>query len=269
MDLLLALSHVLAFLMLALAIALPPLRRSAVIVLLVVAGIGLIAGAAEGGTRSLTTVHHYAGYEGAAMEVSMVAFPTGTFEAPAWQWPLPFAGFAAIWIGVLLWLQQRPVQSAWVLPTLLAWTGLATWLDLQHLAAPAAVVQPIGLDRFLWPAGLALALLAARRASGLLVLFVTVGGGVMLARLPAALFSKYASDNGLGTCLDIGSVRDIVNPMTQMQFEPRLVAGSSEQQFWLIWLEHVIFYPAVYVMSLFGIALAAHMFHRHGPETEA
>jgi hypothetical protein len=73
----------------------------------------------------------------------------------------------------------------------------------------------------------------------------------------------------MGTCLDISSVRDIVNPMTQMQFEPRLQAGSTEQQFWLIWLEHVIFYPAVYVMSLFGIALATYMFHRHGPETEA
>jgi hypothetical protein len=51
--------------------------------------------------------------------------------------------------------------------------------------------------------------------------------------------------------------------MTQMQFEPRLVAGSSEQQFWLIWLEHVIFFPAVYLMSLFGIAFGLWLYHRH------
>ena len=130
-------------------------------------------------------------------------------------------------------------------------------------------MQPVGLDRFLWPAGLAAALLAARRAKSLLQLFVMVGATTLLSRLPAALFSKYASDHQLGTCLDISKVVDIVNPMTQMQFEPRLVAGTGAQQFWLIWLEHVIFFPAVYLMSLLGIAFGAYMFHRHGPETES
>lgn len=66
-----------------------------------------------------------------------------------------------------------------------------------------------------------------------------------------------------GTCLDIHTIRDIVNPMTQMQFEPRLAIGSKEQYFWLIWLEHVIFYPAVYVMSLSGIGFGTYMFHKH------
>ena len=103
-------------------------------------------------------------------------------------------------------------------------------------------------------------------ARSLLSLFVLVGGGVTLARLPAALFSKYSSDAHLGGVLDVSSVRDIVNPMTQMQFEPPLAAGSGQQQFWLIWLEHVIFFPAVYAMSLFGIAFALWMFHKHGDD---
>ena len=95
------------------------------------------------------------------------------------------------------------------------------------------------------------------------MLFVTLSASTIAARLPAAIFSKYASDHHLGTSLDISTVRDIVNPMTQMQFDPRLDPGSGAQQFWLIWLEHVIFFPGVYVMSLLGIAFGLHMFHRH------
>ena len=78
------------------------------------------------------------------------------------------------------------------------------------------------------------------------------------------MFSRYASDAQLGTSLDVHLVRDIVNPTTHTQFVPRLTPGSSEQYFWLIWLEHAIFFPAIYFMSLFGIAFGAHMFHKHG-----
>ena len=59
---------------------------------------------------------------------------------------------------------------------------------------------------------------------------------------------------------------DIVNPLNHMQFEPRLEAGSTAQQFWLIWAEHLIAYPAFYLMSYVGIGFCVHMFVRHGPE---
>jgi hypothetical protein len=225
--------------------------------------VGLGVGFADAGERRLTTVHTYAGFEGISQEVSMVSFPTGEFVAPGWQWPLPFAGSAVAWIVVLLALHRRPVQSPLLLPLLFAWSAAACWLGLQALAAPGMLVQPLGPDRFLWPAGLAAALLAARRARGFVALFVAVAATTMLARLPLALFSKLASDGRWGTVLDVSSVRDIVNPMTQMQFEPRLEPGSGQQQFWLIWLEHVIFFPAVHLMSLLGIAFGAWMFHRH------
>ena len=272
MDVLLALLHVAAYLTLALALAVPPLRRSAALVLgaaaLLSLGHGFAGlGAAADGTRTLTTVHTYAGFEGSAMEVSMVRFPTGTFTAPAFLWPLPFVGFAGLWIVVLLRLGRRPLESPWFLPLACAWTATAAWLGMQVLAAPDALVQPVGLDRFLWPAGLALALIAARTAPNLFWLFFAVGLGTVAARLPAALFSKVASDRELGTVLDISPVRDIVNPLTQMPFSPRLEVGSTAQQFWLIWLEHVVFFPAVYLLSAFGIAFGAYMFHRHGPET--
>lgn len=264
MEILLALALVLALLLGALALAVPALRKIAATVLVVVALVAVGLGLSGPAERTLTTVHHYAGFEGAALEVSVVAFPTGTVTAPGWQWPLPFAAFAAVWAAGLLSLGQRLPKNGFVLPLLFAWTGLAMWLGMQALAAPAELVQPIGIDRILWPAGLAMALLVARYAGSLPVLVLGMSLGTVLARLPAALWSKYASDHQLGTSLDVSSIRNIVNPLTQMQFQPPLELGSGQQQFWLIWAEHVIAYPAFYAMSLGGIAFAAHMFFKHG-----
>lgn len=263
MDLTIALLHILAWLVLAFALILPKIRRIAISVLTVVAGLTLMHGMGDE-ERTLETVHTYAGYQGSEMEVSMVSFPTGTITADGGQWAMPYAGFAMLWILILWAIRKREVKNPWGLPLLLAWTSFLTWLGLQHYAAPAIVVQPVGLDRFLWPAGLALCLVAARHAKSMVMLFVMVSSGILLGRLPVALFSKYASDNELGTVLDIHLVRDIVNPMTQQPFDPRLEIGSGQQQFWLIWLEHVIFFPGVYAMSLLGIAFGAYMFHRHG-----
>ncbi|MEO6595156.1 MAG: hypothetical protein ABIP94_10430 [Planctomycetota bacterium] len=266
MDVLLACLHGVAYVALAFALPLPRARGLAMGLLLVAAAASVVAGGLGDGERTLTTVHTYAGYDGAAQEVSMVSFATGTATAPGWQWPLPFAAFAGFWLLVLWSLRQRQPKNACLLPLLFAWSGTAAWLGMQHLAAPSAIVQPIGLDRFLYPAGLALSLLAARSARSLLVLFVTLSASTIAARLPAAVFSKYASDHHLGTSLDISTVRDIVNPMTQMQFDPRLEPGSGAQQFWLIWLEHVLIFPAVYCLSFLGIAFGAYMFHKHGAD---
>jgi hypothetical protein len=268
MEALLVCLHIAAYLALGLALPLPRLRRLAIAALLVAAAVSVAAGLLDPAERTLQTVHTYAGYQGHAFEVSMVSFPTGTVTAPGWQWPLPFAAFALLWAfwlrGLADRLPRRPIATALVF----AWTAMTAWLAMQWLAAPAALVQPIGLDRFLFPAGLALSILAARTSSGLVALFVTISAGAIGARLPAALFSKYASDAELGTCLDIHRIVDIVNPMTQMQFEPRLVPGSGVQQFWLIWLEHVIVFPALYLLSFLGVAFGVYMFHTHGPETE-
>lgn len=268
MDVTLTCLHLAAYLVLALALPIPRLRGVAILVLAVAATAGLATGLMAPGERTLQTVHTYAGYAGGDMEVSMVRFPTGTVTAPGWQWPLPFALFAAFWLTVLFRSKDRPLGKPWLWPLLFAWTATAAWLGMQTLAAPELLVQPVGLDRFLWPAGLAASLLAARTATKALPLFVLVSSTILLARLPAALFSKFASDGKLGTCLDVSSVIHIVNPMTQMQFEKPFVPNSSEHQFWTIWLEHVIFFPAVHLMSLFGIAYSAWMFHRHGAESQ-
>ncbi|MBL9078601.1 MAG: hypothetical protein JNL08_13910 [Planctomycetes bacterium] len=268
MEVLLACLQLAAYVALGLALPLPRLRRPAQVLLLLAAATGVALGVTGPAERTLTTVHTYAGFEPAAFEVSMVAFPTGAVTAPGWQWPLPFAGFALLWCAVLQTLGTRPPRSPLVVAMCFAWSATAAWLGMQALAAPSALVQPVGIDRFLYPAGLALAIGAARQASGLLPLFVTLSAGTIGARLPAALFSKYASDHRLGTSLDVTDVIDIVNPMTQMQFDPRLAPGSGAQQFWLIWLEHVLVFPTLYLLSLAGVAFGVHMFHRHGPSTE-
>lgn len=262
MDALLTCLHLAAYLATALGLAVPRWRRVAIAALLAAAAAGL-ATSLGAGERTLTTVHTYAGFEGMQQEVSMVSFPTGTVTAPGWQWAACFGVFALAWAATLGLLRDRPLRSPLVAPLLFAWSATATWLAMQASAAPAAVVQPVGLDRFLWPAGLACSLLVCRRAKTFGGLFLQMGLAVSLARLPAALFSKFASDGQLGTTLDVSSVRDIVNPMTQMQFDPRLQPGSPEQQFWLIWLEHVLFFPAVHMMSLFGIAFGLWLYYRH------
>lgn len=266
MEALIACLHGAAFVALAIALAVPRVRKVAMLVLVIAAAAGVVDSVMTGGERTLTTVHTYAGYEGSSFEISMVSFPTGTVSAPGWSWPLPFLAFAGLWILVLRQLGDRLPKNVFVLPLLFAWSATAAWVGMQCLAAPSVVVQPFGLDRFLFPAGLSLAILAGRATKTFPALFVTIGASIIAARLPAALFSKLASDLQLGTSLDISAVRDVVNPMTQMQFNPRIEPGSGQQQFLLIWLEHVIIFPAIYVMSLVGIGFAVFMFDKHGPE---
>lgn len=269
MEALLVCLHIAAFLSLGLALPLPRLRRLGVTALLLAAAVSVAHGLAGPPARTLQTVHTYAGYEAAALEVSMVSFPTGTVSAPGWQWPLPFALFAMVW-ALWLWRSGEDAPRRPLITSLLfAWTATAAWLGMQVLAAPATLVQPVGLDRFLFPAGLALAIGAARTSGSFVTLLLSISAGTLGARLPAALFSWYATTEQLGTSLDVHTIVDIVNPMTQMQFEPRLQPGSGAQMFWLNWLEHVIVFPAVYLLSLTGVAFGVYMFHKHGPETDA
>ena len=147
MDVLLALLHLAAYVTLALGLALPAVRRIAILTLAITAIAGVVFGALEPGLRTLETVHTYTGFEGASLEAAMVEFPTGTVTAPGWHWPLPFAAFAVIWILWLLRLGDEPQRTGAVTALAFAWTATAAWLGMQALAAPSAVVQPFALDR--------------------------------------------------------------------------------------------------------------------------
>lgn len=267
MDLLLALLHLACYLLLGLALARPRLGGPAAVLLLCGALFSLLHGLLGPTERELVTTHTFVAYAGTDLEPSAVAFPTGTRRAPGWQWPLPFVAFALPWALLLLARRgQPPTRRPFPLPLLFAWTATAAWLGMQWLAAPAAVVQPVGLERFLWPAGLALTLLLSRHGAQFRVVLLLLCLGIVAQRLPAALISKFASDHALGTSLDVSTVVDIVNPLTRLQFDPPLRAGSAEQQFWLIWAEHVFVFPALFLLSLCGIAFAAFMIERHGQQ---
>lgn len=264
MDLILALLHTACYLLLAAALAWPRLGRIAAAALLGVALVSVLYGVFGPAERQLVTTHTFVAYAGNELEPGPVHFPTGTQRAPGWQWPLPFLGFAVLWAGVV-WRRRggKAPRNPFVLPIAFAWTATAAWLGMQWLAAPAEIVQPIGLERFLWPAGFALTLLLSWSSTQFRYVVLALSLGVVAQRLPAALFSKYASDHALGTSLDVSGIVNIVNPMTRLQFEPPLVAGSAEQQFWLIWAEHVFVFPAFFLLSFAGVAFAAFMIRKH------
>lgn len=264
MDVAIAVAQGLGYLFAAAALCYAPLGRLAAIVLVLGAILGAVAAGLGPAERDLLTTHTFVAYRGQELEPTAVHFPTGTKTAPGWQWPLPYAGFALLWSGILLRrrTQDTEGENAYVLPLALGWTAMAAWIGMQFLAAPEDVVQPYALERFLWPAGLALALRTASSVRSLLVLLMVLAVGATALRLPAALFSKYASDANLGTTLDVHTITDIVHPIQRVQFEPPLEPGSAEQQFWLIWAEHVIVFPSLHLMSYFGFAFAIWLMQR-------
>jgi hypothetical protein len=264
MDLLAAFLIAASYVGIAVALVRPRAAGAAAAILLLSAAVALAMGLLGPSARELVCRHTFVAYEGNALEPGPVHFATGTVRAPGWQWPLPWLLFAGSWAWLLWRRRARPPSgSPFVLPLALAWTATATWLALQWTAAPGPVVQPFGLDRCLWPAGLALALLLASSGQRLVPAVLSLSLGIVAARLPAALFSKYASDQRLGTGLDVSSIVAIVHPLTRTQFDPPLVAGSSAQQFWLIWAEHVFVFPAFHLLSLSGVLLLALMVRKH------
>lgn len=263
MDLLAALLQGAAFLAFAAALCRPSFGRSAAMVGLLAAAFCLGHGLVGPAERELTTTHTFVAYEGIELEPSAVEFPTDTVTARGWLWPLPFAAVAVLFAAICWRRRAAAPPGPWLLPILLAWSAMAAWLLAQKLAAPAAVVQPAGIDRFLWPAGVAMALRLAATVKQFVPLLFHLALGAEVLRLPAALFSKVATDQRLGTSLDVSGIVDIVHPITRRQFEPRLVDGSGEQQFWLIWAEHLFAYPAFHLLSYTGIAFAVWLMHRH------
>jgi len=255
----------------ALGLAVPAARRkvaaavAAVGALLVVLGaLGVGSGPGPDGSpvRTLQVTSTFAAYAEDGFEITPRDFPVETVTAPAWAWTLPVAGLAALAAGLLLALRTRPV-GPWLLPVLLGWCSLAALLGAQKLAAPAGVVQPYGVDRVLFPASLAMGVLAARQTDRLAQLFFQLVVCLFALRLPVALFSKLASDLHWGTSLDVHTITAFVNPLADHEVETE--PGSAQQQAWLIWAQHLGFVPAFYLMSVGGVAFVVHTFRVHGP----
>lgn len=263
MDIALAILISAAWILGPMAIAIPKLRSLASLVLLAAAVTALASALLAPGERSLDIVHTFAGFQGHDLEPSAVDFVVDHRQAPALHWAAIFAIYALPWALGLFVLRRRPAPAnAFLLPMLAAWSGIGAWLLMQIAAAPAAVVQPFGLERILFPAGLSLCILVAQQSPAMLPMLARLSVGVVAMRLPAALISKLCSDGGYGTSLDTHTIVEFLNPLTQQPLST--TAGSGEQQFWLIWCEHVLVFPALFLLSYTGVGIGVYLFTRHG-----
>lgn len=264
MDILFALLHLAAYFALGIALAVPR-SRGPLAVLVAAVGVATLAFAVLGqGQRELEVLRYFPAYEEDGFEIVARAFSVDRTSAPGWQWGAVFAAFALLWAAVL-WALRGVAQprNAFLGPVLLAWSGAAVILLMQKTAAPAAVVQPVGLERALFPACLAAAILLGRLCTRFLHVLLYLCLMIFAARFPVALFSKLASDGHWGTALDVHTITAFVNPLAGLQVEA--APGSPEQQGWLIWSWHLMFVPSMYLMSLGGIAFAVFMFVKHPP----
>ena len=266
LDFLLITAQILGFAGIALAITDPRGRSSMAIVLGVLALAGLVAAllAVLAGfeQRSLTVTATFPAYD--ELIIVPTAFPVDQVTAPAFLWALLIAGYAGAWA---LWARStRPGQTSgpFTLPLVLAWTGTALLLLLQKSAAPAILVQPAGVDRVLWPATLAAGLILAHRCERVVHLILYLSLFIALGRLPIAIFSMLASKGQWGTTLDISSITLFANPVIQQPIE--VLPGSTEQHLWLIWLQHLVMMPGIYMMSTGGIAFSRYLFLKHAPQ---
>jgi hypothetical protein len=261
-DFLLVTTQLLVSLGISLAIAYPRGRPAAAIGLTALGVATLIAALSSGGERSLTVTATFPAYD--ELLIVPTAFAVEDVTAPSPIWALLTAAFAGLW-ALWAWARRRgPVPGPFTLPLALAWTSTALWLALQKSAAPAILVQPHGLDRFLWPATLVAGLILAKRCERVVHLILYLSLFIALGRLPIAIFSVLASNNHWGTTLDISSITLFANPLVQQPIE--VTAGSTDQHLWLIWLQHMVMMPGIYMMSIGGIAFATFLYLKHAPQ---
>ncbi len=274
-DLILTLVQLAAVAGPAAALVVPRWRNPVALMLLVLAGGALAAAPLSGtdGVQHLQVVHYFAAYE--RNEIAFHAFPVGWEKAPSWLWGVVFAGFCLIWATVCRVLRPRPHDAlaqrrlgesvpAFVLPLLLAWSAIAWKLLLEKCAAPAALVAPVGWERMLFPPCFAAAILIAHRVRRVLASLLWLVVFVTVARLPVVVFGTLATIKHWGTSVDVHGTVEFANPFAQIAIavEP----GSVEQMAWLLWGPHLLVFPALYMLSLLGVAFATVMIVTHPPK---
>ncbi|MHC4079312.1 MAG: hypothetical protein ACYTGW_19430 [Planctomycetota bacterium] len=262
MSVLLGCLQVGAFLAIALACLRPGARRPVAALLLVLAVAALshaiLAGDAP---RTLTITSTTQAYK--ELDVVRKEFVLDEVTAPAWRWGLLCAMFALGW-AAWAWryrdagVAARP-SHAFGAPLALAWTGLALILLLQKAAAPEGLLVPfdLGPDRVLVPATLAAALLLALAAPRILHMVLYLSLYIGVTRVALGIFATLATQQQWGTHLDVHSIDFIATPIRAVPLE--LLPGSTPQLSWLVWVPHMLIFPAIYMMSLGGIGFGVMM----------
>lgn len=199
-------------------------------------------------------------------DITQKEFLIEVVSAPGWQWPALLGGYLLLWTAILAALLTRDKPPAITTALAFAWTSVATILGLEKCGAAEALVG--------WPAvevcfGLASVLCAALYARiGLRkrVYFATMIVFGTVARVPAALFGTWATQNRLGTHFDEHKITFFANPWNQQAVE--VAPGSYEQLAWLVWVPQLFVLPMVTFFMAGGIGFAVLMFVQHPPAPE-
>lgn len=248
-----------AFVAVAAATVWPRLRSRAAILLFGLAAAAISLALLEPGPRSLTITHQFPAY--VELAVLPKDFVVETLQGiPASRWGLLLAGFCGAW-GIWLLVQRggQPAR-AFGAPLLLAWSGCALQLLLEKAAGPSELFLPFDLapDRALFPATLAGALLLAQPSRKILPMVVYVALFIAVTRLPLAVFGTLATQGAWGTHLDVHDATYFVPPGGG-GIGLEVQSGDSQQLFWMAWAPHLIVFPAVYMMSVGGVAFLSLM----------
>lgn len=258
MESLLLPAELLLFLAVALGLGRPALRRPLGLLACLSALALLGWGFAAEGVRELeirTSVVAYVGND-----IRPKDFTIETVQAAAGCWQLLGALWAGAWGAILLVLRTRPVHPFW-LPLLFGLSTVALTLLWEKAAAPEALVRPAGIERGLLLASALAAVQLALRCRKALLAMAWLSLFVTGSRLPVAITSSWLTQEGWGTSLDVHSITAFANPLLLMPVE--VEQGSTQQAAYLIWGPQLLVMPALYMLSLGGLAFALVMYLRH------
>jgi len=256
MTVLLACLQIAAFLAIAVACLVPRARRLVAILFLVLGAAALTQAARAGDAqRTLAISTTFPAYKG--LNVARKDFQVDHAAGAAWEWGLLCGVFVLAWAGWAWRYRNAPPSRAAGAPLALAWSGCGLILLLEKAAAPAALVAPFdwGPDRALIPATLAAALLLARQKPRVLDMVLSLTLFVAATRAALGLFATFATLGGWGTHLDIRSIDFIAIGTEPVELAP----GSLRQWWWLLGVPHLVVFPAIYMMSMGGIAFGVMM----------
>ncbi len=210
---------------------------------------------AGGDPRTLDITTTYTAYQG--MQVAPKDFLVDQATAPAWAWGLLCGIFALAWAAWAWRHRESPPSTPFGAPLALALSGCALIFLLEKAAAPIGLVSPfaLGQDKALLPATLAAAVLLTRQRPRVLEVILGLSLFVATTRMALALFATLASQGAWGTHVDVSTIEFVAVGTQPVEFEP----GSLKQWWWLIAVPDLVVFPAIYMMSVGGIAFAVMM----------
>ncbi len=239
-------------------------RVAAAVAALAAAGFAVAAAAAAGSRRTLDIGRSFAAY--VDTEVQAKRFHIEHVEAAGWGWAAVAACWCAGW-GWVLWRRGGVGRAPLLGPVAAGLSAFALVLLMQKLAAPSAFA--LGLDLPGLPASTpavlptilagAAALGATQRGTLRVLAMLSLAIGAI--HLPIAGWSTFATLNQLGTSFDVYGIDFVANPVDRVPTE--LEPGSVRQLALLVWIDQLLVWPGLTMLSASGIAILCQMLAEH------